>query len=120
MRTLSIEVPVELPADDVFSHLAAAGGLGPFLSDSVRPEANRGQTQVDEAGRRLTWEHDSELGGSVSVVERRPGTCTVVVELRAERTDHDLVRTELERAVAALAQRALADGDSAETGRAWH
>ena len=121
MQTLTIEVPVDLPADQVFTRLADAGGLGPFLSESVRPEATRGWQRLDSAKQRLTWQDgDNELGGEVSVVDRRSGSCAVVIELRTDRADADVIRTELQRAVAALAQQALADGNATETGRAWH
>jgi hypothetical protein len=117
MQTLTIEVPVELPADQVFTRLADAGGLGPFLSESVRPEATRGWQRLDSTKQRLSWqEGNTEVGGEVSVVDRKPGSCAVVIELR----DADVIRTELQRAVAALAQQALADGDATDTGRAWH
>ncbi|HEY2697331.1 MAG TPA: hypothetical protein VGJ45_17830 [Pseudonocardiaceae bacterium] len=98
MSTITIEVPVELPAEQVQAELTNAGGLGPFLSEPIR----------------------SESDCRVSVADREPGTCTVSAELETDRADDDLVRTELQRAVAALAQRALTDASPDETGRAWH
>jgi hypothetical protein len=44
----------------------------------------------------------------------------VLVELRTDRTDEEPVRSELQRAVASLTQRALAEDSTEETGRAWH
>lgn len=121
MRTVTIEVPVELPAEQVFGRLAEAGGLGPFLAEPLRSEASLGSPRIDRAGRRLAWrEEGGERGGEVSVVDRRPGDCAVAVELRTDAADEDTVRTELQRAVASLAQRALAEDSDVETGRAWH
>ena len=119
MRTISIEVPVELPADQVFTQLADAGGLGRFVAEPLRHEVDRGEPKIEAAEQRLSWQ-DGELGGEVSVVDRQPGTCAVQVELRTERTDEELIRTELQRAVASLSQRALVEDGSDETGRAWH
>ena len=98
MPTITIEVPVALPASRIQGTLDDAGGLSPFLTEPTRsgPEAR------------------------VSIADRKAGTCAVTVELRTERTDHDVVRTELQRAVAALAQRALAADSAEESGRAWH
>ena len=98
MAIITIEVPVELPASQVQGTLDDAGGLSPFLSEPIR----------------------SGQEARVSIVERQPGACAVAVEMRAEETDADVVRTELQRAVAALAQRALAGDSPDETGRAWH
>lgn len=103
MSTISIEIPVELPAEQVEAELANAGGLTPFLSEPLRSEANRTESEC-----------------RVSVSESRPGTCAVLVELRTDRTDGDVVRTELQRAVASLSQRVLADDNTEDTGRAWH
>lgn len=110
MRTITIEVPVELPGDQVFARLTEQGGF---------PEVNMGTSQVDAARRRLSWQ-DGEFGGEVAVSDRRPGTCAVQVEVRTDRDDDEVVRTELQRAVAALAQRALAEDSTEDTGRAWH
>lgn len=103
MPTISIEIPVELPAEQVEAELANAGGLTPFLSEPIRSEANQAESDC-----------------RVSVSESRPGSCAVLVELRTDRTDDEVVRTELQRAVASLSQRALADDSAEETGRAWH
>jgi hypothetical protein len=97
MSTITIEVPVELPAEQVEAELTKAGGLGPFLSEPMR----------------------SESDCRASVADREPGTCTVSAELDTDLAD-DVARTELQRAVASLAQRALADASPDETGRAWH
>lgn len=80
MRTVTVEIPVELPVERI----------------------------------------RAELGCRVAAVDDRPGTCAVLVELRTDRTDDEVVRTEMQRAVASLAQRALAEGNPDETGRAWH
>jgi hypothetical protein len=121
MPTVTIEVPVELPADLVFAQLVEADGLAPFLSEPVRSQACRGTPRFDRAARRLVWgERDAERGGQVSVVDSRPGSCAVSLELRTEATDENLLRTELQRAVASLAQRALVSDSTVDTGRAWH
>jgi hypothetical protein len=95
-------------------------------TEAVRRRTKEVTMRRDSDRHRLL--HDDELvrelrgtpAGQPALSESRPGTCAVLVELRTDRSDDDVVRTELQRAVASLSQRALADDSTEDTGRAWH
>jgi hypothetical protein len=116
VRTYTVQAPIDLPAEQVFSYLADPEHLVGFLPEPVRSDVPVEHDPVDEryrvdrARRRLLWTaQDGQHGGEVSVHEGRPGTCTVRIELHTDRpSDEAVLRAELERSVGVLAQRALA------------